>query len=124
MEEDAAPFFGRMPEALPLYKAIEGAIRGKYPGARIRVQKTQISFSDRRGFAYVWLPVRRMKSRPPVYLILSFGLPFRIDSPRIAEASEPCPDRWTHHVIIASLKDIDEEVLGWIDLSYRFSLRD
>ena len=119
---DVILFFNKIPQALPLYLAFEEIIREKYPDVNIKVQKSQISFSNKHGFAYIWLPIRKMKGRPAVYLIVSFGLPYRLDSPRIVEAAEPYPNRWTHHVIIKSLKDIDEKLMEWIDLSYHFSL--
>ncbi|MGI5917377.1 MAG: DUF5655 domain-containing protein [Anaerolineae bacterium] len=122
MERDIALFFDRMPEALPLYLAFEDKIRARYPDVKIKIKKTQISFSNRYGFAYVWLPHRKMKGRPAVYMIVSFGAPYRIDSPHIVEAVEPYPNRWTHHVIIERLQDIDDQVMEWIDLSYHFSL--
>jgi len=60
--------------------------------------------------------------RPAVYIIVSFGLPSRIVSPRVVEAVEPYPNRWTHHVIVAAPEDVDEQLMDWIDLSYHFSL--
>lgn len=123
METDAARFFEEMPQALPLYLAFEEKILAKYPDVKIQVRRTQISFSNLHGFAYVWLPIRKMKGRPEVYMIVSFGLPYRVVSPRIVEAVEPYPNRWTHHVLIQSPGDIDEPLMDWIDLSYRFSLK-
>jgi len=121
MDTDVVQFFAKMPGALPLYLAFADNIRVLYPDVKIKVQKSQISFASKHGFAYVWLPMRQMEGRPAVYMIVSFGLPYSIDSPRIVEAVEPYPHRWTHHVIIASLEDIDEQVMDWIDLSYHFS---
>lgn len=105
MDDGIAGFFSTMPQAVPIYAAFEAMLRSKYPDMRVKVQKTQISISNKHGFAWVWLPIRKMKGRPEVYMIISFGLPHRDDSPRIVE----------------SLEDLDEQLIEWIDLSYRFS---
>jgi predicted transport protein len=89
----------------------------------ISVQKSQIAFRSRRSFAYVWLPIRPMRNRPNLYIILSFGLDHLISSPRIVEAAEVRPNRWTHHLIISKCSEIDEEVLNWLDQAFQFSLR-
>ena len=53
-----------------------------------------IPLSGRRGFAYVlFLPVRRAKERPKIYLTLTFGLGSQKRSPRIDVSTEPYPGR-------------------------------
>lgn len=121
MDIETIAFFEKMPQAFPLYAAFDEKIRAKYPDLKIKVHKTQISFYNKHGFAYVWLPYRKVKGRPEVYLIITFGLPCRLDSPRIAEAVEPYPNRWTHHVIVEKPADIDRQLLGWIDMAYEFA---
>lgn len=122
MNIDIALFFDKMPEMLTVYLLFEKTILQKYPGVKKKVQKTQISFSNKHGFLYVSLPYRKVKARPEYYMIISFGLPFPIYSPRIAEVVEPYPNRWTHHVIVQIIDDINDELLDWIDQSFRFSL--
>ena len=53
-----------------------------------------------------------------VAIVLTFGLEHQVRSPRITESVEPCPDRWTHHMIISSPADIDDEVMGWLQQAY------
>ncbi len=114
-------FFDGKLDALPLYEAF--AQRVEVLGAvTVRVQKTQISFSNRRNFAFVsFLPARRTKDRPKTYITVTFGLDRRVPSPRIDAAVEPYPNRWTHHVLISSVEEIDEELLGWVREAYDFS---
>ena len=59
------PFFFRdSPLSLPLYLALEERILAELPDTRVRVQKTQISFSNRRNFAFAsLLPARRAALR-------------------------------------------------------------
>ena len=41
--------------------------------------------------------------------------------PRIAVATEPYPNRWTHHVVVARPEDVDGELLGWLEAAWTFS---
>lgn len=123
---DIAPdeilFFGKAPRLFPLYETFKKKLRAAYPDMTEKIAKTQISFSNRHVFAIVSLPLRRIKKGPKEYMLVSFGLPFRQASPRIEQAVEAYPRRWTHHVAIQSLEAIDDELLTWIDASYQFSM--
>ena len=56
-------------------------------------------------------------------LLLLWGyLAYRLSSPRIAVATEPYPNRWTHHVVISEAGQIDEELLGWLREAYDFAM--
>ena len=120
MTADELMFFDPMPGALPLYDALRARLLAEMPDAAVRVQKTQITFSARYGFAFVSL--RRMRGCPKVFLIVSFGLSRRLDSPRVAMAVEPYPNRWTHHVIVSEAGQIDDELMGWLREAHDFAL--
>jgi hypothetical protein len=122
MQNDIDLFFDRMPQALPLYQAFAEKVLAEYPGVQIKVQKSQISFSNKHPFAFVWLPLRRMKKRPDIYIIVSFGLSYLLDSPRIVQSTEPYPNRWTHHLIIQNRSEIDRELMGWIKEAYSLAI--
>lgn len=122
MNGDILLFFDRRPAALPLYEAFARRVLSQIEDLRVKVQKTQISFSNRRLFACVsFLGVRRAKDRPDPYLVITFGLDRRVDSPRIDAASEPYPNRWTHHVLISSPEEVDQELTAWVLEAARFS---
>ena len=107
-------FFDAKPDALALYEAFREAVLAKVPDARIEVKKTQISFFDRRMFAAVsFAPVRKAKDRPKPFLTITFGLSYRKESDRIDVAVEAYPNRWTHHVMIGTVEEVDEELLSW-----------
>lgn len=106
-------FFAAQPEALVLYQKIEKAILD-LAKATIDFQKSQISFGCKRKFAWVWLPVRKVKNRPDLYVILSLSLGRRLDSRRVVEVIESYPGRWMHHLIISRPDELDDELLGWI----------
>lgn len=121
-DDDTLLFFGQHPAALPLYEAFVRRVSAEISGVRIRVQKTQIAFSNKRNFAFVsFLPVRQAKERPADYITVTFGLPYRVELSRIDAAAKPYPNRWTHHVLISSLEEIDSELLQWICEASAFS---
>ena len=117
-------FFNEKPAALPLYKAFVKRLLAEIGDVTVKVHKTQISFSNKYNFAFVsLLPVRRAKERPETYITVTFGLSYRKESPRIDVASEPYPNRWTHHMLIASEEEIDSELMDWIKEAAEFSAR-
>lgn len=118
---DVLFFFEDHLDALPLYEAFEAQVE-RLGEANIRVQKTQITFSNRHNFAFVsFLPARKAKDRPKTYITVTFGLGRRVESPRIDIVTEPYPGRWTHHVLVSSAEEIDGELMGWIREAYDFS---
>ena len=52
---------------------------------------------------------------------LQSGLRYKKESPRIDAASEPYPNRGTHHMLITSVEEIDDELMGWIKEAAAFS---
>ena len=124
MNADILFFFKDHMDALPLYERLEGLILKQIPDVKIKVSKTQISFSNKRGFAFVsFNPCRKAKERPEVWMTVTFGLSYRKDSPRIDVATEPYPNRWTHHIMVGSEEEIDAELMGWIREAAEFSAR-
>ena len=122
MNKDILFFFGEHMDALPIYARLEERIQTKIPDVKIKVAKTQITFAKRYGFAFVsFNPCRRAKDRPAVWMTVTFGLGYRKESPRIDVATEAYPGRWTHHVMVGSAEEIDEELLGWIQEAADFS---
>ena len=112
-----ALFFGGAPEGFALYAELERRILAAHPHVRVKVQKTQITFSARFGFAWFWLPDRRVKGCPEAKLMVSFGLDHRVDSPRIFAAVEP------YHVPVATPAELDGELLDWLEQAYAFGQR-
>lgn len=122
MNQDILLFFDKHPEALPLYEALEERILAELRDVKIKVQKTQITFSNKRNFAFVsFLPVRKAGERPDIFIAVTFGLSYRKESPRIDAATEPYPNRWTHHMLISRTEEIDDELMGWIEEAAVFS---
>lgn len=122
MDDKLLRFFDQMPEALPMYQKFEREVLSRVEDVHIKVQKTQITYSNRHVFACVsFAKVRKAKERPPVYIVVTFGLAYKKESPRIDIATEPYPNRWTHHVLVSEEEQIDEELLGWVEEAAAFS---
>ena len=98
-----------------LYLALVSALEQTLPeNFSVRIQKSQISFYGRHLFGAASIPMHRKKDWPPDCLMVTFGLEHRADSPRIAEATEPYPNRWTHHLVLSRPQEVDEELIGWL----------
>ena len=124
MSVDELFFFDSKPSAFPLYEAFREAIVSRWQDTRIEAKKSQISFFKRRMFAAVsFTPVRKAKDRPDPFLTITFGLSYRKESARIDVATEPYPNRWTHHVMIGTKEEIDEELFSWISEAADFAGR-
>lgn len=115
MNDETLLFFAKHPEALPLYEAFADTIERELGEVRIKVQKTQISFYNKRLFACVsFARVRKKRDCPPAYIVVTLGLGRRLASPRIEVAVEPYPGRWTHHLLVSDVADIDAELIAWV----------
>lgn len=121
MTTDEMMFWDKWTALLPLYETLRKCLLEAYPDMRIKVSKTQISFYNRHMFAMVSPPLRRKKEWPKEFMMVSFGLPYQVVSPKIAMSTEAYTNRWTHHVIVENADAIDETLLGWIDKAYAFS---
>lgn len=118
---DLQVYFSGRPLELSLFDTLLQAMDAAFPDSRVKVQKSQISFYGRHLFAAASLPVRRKKGWPNHCLLVTFGLGRRLDSPRIAIAVEPYPNRWTHHVILAQPDEVDSQLLDWLKEAWLFS---
>ena len=121
---DTLLFFEGHPDALELYLVFEAALYDAFPVVNRRVQKTQITFTNRHVFACIsFARVRRKAELPEGYMVVTLGLPAPLDSVRVAVKTEPYPGRWTHHIVVSRPEDLDEELFEWIRRSYEFAER-
>ena len=122
IDADTLMFFDRHTAALPLYRAFEAMLFDSFPAVNKRVQKTQITFSNRHVFACVsFARVKRKAELPAGYMVLTLGLPAPLDSERVAVKTEPYPGRWTHHIVVSKPEELDEELLSWVRVAYDFA---
>ena len=122
MNGDILFFFDEHLEMLPVYERLESRILNEIENVRIKVQKSQITFYNKHLFACVsFMRVRRKKDCPPDYIVVTFGLCHKMESPRIDVATEPYPNRWTHHALVSSIEEIDDELMAWIEEAAEFA---
>ena len=124
LDADTLLFFDAHPGALPLLDALEEAVFTRFPEAKKRVQKTQITYYHRHVFACVsFARVRRKAQLPENWLTLTLGLPYPLESERAAVKTEVSPGRWTTHLVLGAPEEVDGQLLGWLDEAYAFSER-
>ena len=122
LDADALMFFDQHMDILPLYQAFEELLFDSFPVVNKRVQKTQITFSNRHVFACVsFARVKRKTELPMRFIVITLGLPAPLDSERVAVKTEPYPGRWTHHIVINKPEELDEELLSWVREAYDFA---
>ena len=122
LDTDTLMFFDQHMDILPLYQAFEELLSDSFPVVNKRVQKTQITFSNRHVFACVsFARVKRKAELPMRYMVITLGLPAPLDSERVAVKTEPYPGRWTHHFVVSTPEELDEELLSWIKTAYTFA---
>lgn len=122
MDQNVWLFFEKAPELLPVYVVLEEKVNNAFEKVTIRVQKTQITFSNKYNFAMVSLPKGKSKNKPGQYIMVTFGLQYPVKSERIFVKTQPYPNRWTHHVLVAKPGGIDNELMDWIKEAYHFSM--
>ena len=65
--------------------------------------------------------MKRKEELPEGYMVITLGLPDPLDSERVAVKTEPYPGRWTHHIVVSSPEELDEELLSWMKTAYNFA---
>ena len=124
MSEEVLYFFDKHPDALTLYETFEDKVRTIVSDVRIKVQKTQISFYNKHMFACVsFARVRKKKDCPENFIVVTLSLNHKLESPRVDIATEPYPNRWTHHLLISDMSEIDEELMEWVEEAAEFAAR-
>ncbi len=110
-------FFAGYAESRQLFEALARAVDAIGPAA-LHVTKSQIAFRRRRAFAWAWIPARYLR-RPCAPLVLTLGLRRRDGSPRWKEIVEPSPGRFTHHLELYQVDDLDAQVREWLQEAWR-----
>ena len=122
MNQDIILFFDKHQTLLPLYEAFVGKMMARFPDTKTKVQKTQITFSNRHVYACIsFLRAKKKAELPVSYFVLTLGLPYPLESGRVAAKTEPYPGRWTTHIVISEMSDLDEELFVWVEQAYMFS---
>lgn len=109
-------FFEGQSESRRLFGAVLRVINAIGP-AQVRVTKSQIAFRRNRAFAWLWRPGKYLRGKcAPLVLTLSFR--HRDASPRWKEVVESYPGRFTHHLELYSVDEVDDEVRRWLQQAW------
>jgi hypothetical protein len=100
------------PESVVLLDHLRRIIAAIGP-VKERVSKSQIALGRNRTVAWVWTPGQYLQG-PVAPLVLTFDLPYRDASPRWKEVVETGAGRFTHHIELRNVTDLDDELLGWL----------
>ena len=104
------------------FDLFEDRLFKQYPQTVARNLKTQISYYNTHLFACVSLArVKKKSQMPQPYFVLTLGLPYSLESERVAVTVEAYPGRWTTHIPISSEKDLDAELFSWLHDAYLFA---
>ena len=105
-------FFTGYDDSRRLFEALCAMVEG-FGALELRVSKSQVALRRDRAFAWVWVPGRYLGGKTsPLVLTLSFRR--RDASPRWKEIVEPYPGRFTHHLELYAVSDLDDEVRAWL----------
>ena len=116
---EAEEFFTESALGLSAYRRVQRLLDALGP-CDLRVAPTQVGWARRRGFAFLWMPGRWLRT-PAAEVVLTISCDHRIDSPRWKEVLEVRPGLFTHHLELSSAEDIDAEVAIWLADAYRAS---
>lgn len=108
-DERVQAFFSDKPIQYQLFGFLKKYVLS-FGNVDIKVTKSQIAFSNKRQFAWVWLPMKWDKRRPKNCIVLSFSLPEKITHPQIVQVVESYPGRFIHHIILEKESDMNEAV--------------
>lgn len=118
MDIETLAFFDRDPSAMPLYEAFRDELLARWPDVKIKISRTQISFTDGVGFAFVSYPPRKA----PGAVLISLGLRGPLSSARVFAQTEPYPGRWTVHILVRDRSELDEELMGWLEDAHEYAV--
>jgi len=114
--------FEGWPASRQLFDVIRAYIESMGP-VKVEVAKTQVSFGVDTKFAWVWLPQMWIKKANDDSVTLAFDLTHCVEHPHIKSAVEPRPGRWTHHVVINSEADFNDDVKSWLREAHLAALK-
>lgn len=122
LDTETLLFFDGHHAALETYQCFEERLYAAFPQTNKRVQRTQITFFNKHVFACAsFARVRRKAELPNSYFVLTLGLPYPLESDRVATKCEPYPGRWTTHIVVSDPEELDDELFFWVEQAYGFA---
>jgi hypothetical protein len=100
-------------EGSELGRAVYGWARKVVPDAEVRVTRSQVALRRRRGFAWLWRPTMYL-GRRGAEVVFSMALPREDPAPRWKEVVHPSRGTWMHHLEVANVDELDDQVAEWL----------
>jgi hypothetical protein len=107
-------FSGKEPFVRVLYDRLLSVLR-KFGGVIEEPRKTSIHLVNVSAFAGV--------QTRGTYILLNIKADHKIESPRIHKADQVAAKRFHHRVKVASVNEIDNELIDWLHDAYKLSGR-
>lgn len=82
-------------------------------GVRAEPKKTMVSFYAKRAFAFLSAGPRKGET------LLTLALRRRVEEPPVWQVVEPYPGRFTHHIPLRKIEDLDARVDALLVEAYR-----
>ena len=48
----------------------------------------------------------------PKYIVITLGLSYSLESNKVAAKTQPYPGRWTTHIVVGTVEEIDDELFS------------
>jgi hypothetical protein len=109
---EVTEFFAGRDESARIFEALRTVV-DELGATELRVTKSQIAFRRHKAFAWAWVPGMYLRG-DQAPLVLSLSLQRNDSSSRWKEVVEPTPGRFTHHLELTSISDIDDQVRTWL----------
>ena len=114
---EVAAWLDAAPVAAAAFTRVHAHLTGLGP-VELRLAATQVSWTRRRGFAWLWLPRTWLGDRGAA-AVLSLATSRRLASPRWKQVVELRPGLVMHHLELGAPDDVDAEVESWLTLAWQ-----
>ena len=109
-------FFAGYDEARRIFDCLHDMIDTIGP-AQLRVSKSQVAFVRHTVFARAWMPDIYL-GRGHAPLVLTLGFREKDPAVRWKQVVEPAPGRFTHHLELYAVEEIDDQVRSWLQKAW------
>lgn len=119
-----ASFLGERKDLQPLFRLFEIKVKQICgDSGEIRADRGSIVFCDEVDYLWVSIPLRASTGEPLPYLLVTFLMPYRMESSYITGAHNLDRGLWALDVLVGTPDDLNERLLELIENGYRFVMR-
>lgn len=70
---------------------------------------------------HLYTQTKKKSELPASYFVLTLRLFYPLDSERTVGKTEAYPGRWTTHIVISDISDLNPELWDWVKQAYEFA---